>query len=811
MGHRQKNHVDRIRLLPALVLAVAMVVSLPTCLADQPDAEAPLPLMSRWALEIDRTNVLPEYPRPQMVREGWTNLNGEWDCVITPIESPEPSAYEGKILVPFPVESPLSGTTKKRVTPDDAIWYRRSFSTAIPQGGERLLMHFGAVDWKATVWVNGKLIGTHQGGYDPFQFDITDALVDQESQTMVVRVTDPTNKGFQAYGKQSLEPGMIVYTAVSGIWQTVWLEPVPATYVSSLRLTPHVESGEIEVTANIVGPEADSVIVRARVPREKGKAIRATGVGNKSFRIVLPNAHLWSPDDPHLYDLEIDIAVRSSGTRPEVVDRVASYFGMRSVKLSVDEDGFSRISLNGEEVFNFGPLDQGWWPGGLYTAPSDEALRYDIEVTKRYGFNMCRKHVKVEPARWYHWCDKLGLLVWQDMPNSNRAIVGKDPDLDRSKESEASFRREIKAMMDGLHNSPSIIVWVPFNEGWGQFKTNEIINWVKQYDPTRLVDGPSGTTDRGVGDLYDVHRYPGPGEFGTYAGRASVLGEFGGLGLEVENHTVKTALNWGYSTYDSKEILLKGYRQLIDNLWPLKQEGLVAAIYVQTTDVEGEVNGLMTYDRAVLKIDPEQVRECNQRMYAASPTVTTIVPNSKDPESPGEKWQFTTTPPTSSNWKDPDYDDSSWSSGRAGFGTPNTPGAVVRTEWDTRDIWLRRKVRFTESDIGRNLYFTVHHDEETAIYLDGQEIAFLDGHTYDYTIISLSDQARSAIHAGESTLAVHCHQEQGGQYIDLGFITVETDETTAEHSLPFADASSSFLSVQGKEEKESDALLMKQP
>lgn len=738
-------------------------------------------MLTPWGETLDKSQVLPEYPRPQMVREAWTNLNGEWDFARTAADAKQPSDFGQKILVPFPVESTLSGVASK-VTPEDAVWYRRDFE-AVDRDGKRVLLHFGAVDWSAKVWVNGVEVGEHTGGFDPFSFDITAALTDKGPQELVVRVTDPTNRGSQPHGKQSLEPGGIVYTAVSGIWQTVWLEPVPVTRVRSLKVTPRVESGEVEVVVEAEGPNLDTAVVRLATKSENGAPLRVTGKPGEPLRIAIPKARLWSPEDPYLYDLQVDLAIES-GRVHNVIDHVGSYFGMRSVTTVPDKDGFSRICLNGEEYFSFGPLDQGWWPDGLYTAPSDEALKWDIEITKKYGFNTCRKHVKVEPARWYYWCDKLGLLVWQDMPcGGERGIGPSEEDPDCSEESEATFRSELKAMMDTLAHHPSIIVWAPFNEGWGQFKTNEILRWVKEYDATRLVDGPSGWADRGFGDLLDKHDYPGPSLHPPSAGRAAVLGEFGGLGLVTPDHVWLDVSNWGYQSYDTKEELSSSYRSLIDNLWLLKRDGLSAAIYTQTTDVEGEVNGLVTYDRKVLKIDPEKAAKWNARLYKPAPKLTQVLPTSQDPSAMGAEWSYTTTRPAADDWMSTGFDDSAWQVGRAGFGTPNTPGATVRTEWDSSDIWLRRTIHFDDARLLHDLYLLVHHDEDAEIYLDGVLIKTLAGFTVDYSLVALTGDAKKLLRPGEHVLAVHCRQTDGGQYVDLGFVAVQPESAETNPSV----------------------------
>ncbi|TWT76823.1 Beta-galactosidase [Posidoniimonas polymericola] len=750
--------------------AIIVLTLFAACTGPQIAAAADGGMQTRWAKDLDKNNVLPEYPRPQLVRPDWTNLNGEWDLRVTEVGAPQPESFDERILVPFPVEAPLSGATQ-RIDENQAVWYRRQFEAPELTGG-RLLLHFGAVDWDATVWVNGQQVGTHQGGFDAFSFDITQSLRSSGPQTLLVKVLDPTNRGNQPHGKQALEPGSIVYTAVTGIWQTVWLERVPPTYISSLKLTPDVEAGELEIVARVIGPNAHNAVIRARVPQGDQLFYRKTGRADKPFRLKIPNAELWSPESPKLYDLQFELAVDDAADGREVIDSVESYFGMRRVELRMADDGFQRIHLNGKPVFNFGPLDQGWWPDGLYTAPTDEALKYDIAVTKQYGFNMCRKHVKVEPARWYYWCDKLGLLVWQDMPSGDRYIGWNEPDGERTPDSERVFRTELREMMDELHNFASIVVWVPFNEGWGQFKTEEIIGWVKNYDPSRLVDGPSGWADRGVGDLYDKHDYPGPAMFPPEQGRASVLGEFGGLGLAVEGHLWQESGNWGYNFYETREELNTQYQQLIDNLWVLKAGGLAAAIYTQTTDVEGEINGLMTYDREVLKINPELAAPLNTRLYAPAPKLTTIVATSKDPEGHGELWRYTTDAPGSDNWTDPAYDDSSWKSGRAGFGAPNTPGAVVRTEWTTSDIWLRREIELSPAALTGHLYLFGHHDEDADVYCNGQKIATLSGYTEGYRVIVIPSEARELLRPGPATLAIHCRQFTGGQYIDMGLITL---------------------------------------
>jgi len=484
------------------------------------------PLTTPWTASVTPDHALPEYPRPQLVRTKWINLNGLWDYAISRRSEAVPPRFDGKLLVPFAIESALSGV-KHALTPEDRLWYHRSFDYT-PGKDTRLLLHFGAVDWQAEVWVNGRRIGIHEGGYDPFTFDVTDALKPGTAQEVVVAVWDPTDTALNPRGKQVLRPNGIWYTAVSGIWQAVWAEAVPAAHVEELLMVPDPDAQRLRLT----------VRSGARVPftataRYHGVAAgTASGSTNEEISIPIAGPHLWDPEHPDLYDLEVALA---GG------DRVQSYFAMRTVESRADAAGHRRIFLNHRPLFLIGPLDQGWWPDGLYTAPTDDALRSDIDAMKRMGFNMVRKHVKVEPARWYYWCDRLGLLVWQDMPSAMtgpRSFVqgGAAADANFPPDRAAGWEREWKAIVTSLINHPSIIAWAPFNEGWGQHATNDVLKLTKSLDPYRLVDGPSGWQDRGQGDLKDMHAYPGPDMFPLMADRVSVLGEFGGLGVAVPGH-----------------------------------------------------------------------------------------------------------------------------------------------------------------------------------------------------------------------------------------------------------------------------------
>lgn len=570
-------------------------------------------IKSTWGENLDPENVWPEYPRPIMERDQWQNLNGLWQYALQPEGAPEPEVYDGEILVPFAVESSLSGV-QKRVGNDTVLWYQRTFEVPRNWSEGKLLLHFGAVDWRSEVWINGIMVGSHEGGYDAFSFDIAPYLNSKGSQEVVVKVWDPTSDGPQPRGKQVNNPRGIWYTPVTGIWQTVWLEPVEKTFIADLKVTPDIDRNRMAVAAEICG-DSEGTIVKV-VAKENGKIIEsAKAAPGEQAAMYLEAPRLWSPDDPYLYDMEV--VLLKDGKE---LDRVSSYFAMRKISLARDENGIMRMQLNNENLFHFGPLDQGWWPDGLYTAPSDEALKYDIQVTKDLGYNMIRKHVKVEPARWYTHCDRMGLLVWQDMPNGDKGPEWQNKtyfdgvEFVRSERSEQIFRKEWKAIMDMLDPHPSIVVWVPFNERWGQFKTKEITEWTKAYDPTRLVNPASGGNHYPLGDILDLHNYPEPDLYLYDAMRATVLGEYGGIGLAKEGHLWATDRNWGYVQYKSEEEVTEEYIKFANSLKKLVRAGFSAAVYTQTTDVEGEVNGFMTYDRKEIKMDEQKIRAINQEV-----------------------------------------------------------------------------------------------------------------------------------------------------------------------------------------------------
>lgn len=570
-------------------------------------------IMTEWASQVDPSNVLPEYPRPIMERGEWKNLNGLWNYVIIEKGQPIPATFDGEILVPFAVESALSGVGKRMDDTKELI-YQRSFDVPSAWKGKQVLLHFGAVDWKADVWVNDVKVGSHTGGYAPFSFDITAAL-SAKNNKLVVKVWDPTDKGYQPRGKQLSNPHGIWYTPVSGIWQTVWLEPVTKKHIADLRILPDIDRNVLSVDAKVIGRCCDDMV---EVNVYDGDKLVAVGksINNEPVEVAMPaDRKLWSPESPFLYTLKVNL--KNAG---KVVDKVDSYAAMRKYSYKRAADGIVRMELNNEPLFQFGPLDQGWWPDGLYTAPTDEALAWDVKKTKDFGFNMIRKHIKVEPARWYMHCDKMGIIVWQDMPSGDKNpewqmrqyFDGRERQ--RSAVSEANYRKEWKEIMDYLYSYPCIGVWVPFNEAWGQFKTAEIAEWTKQMDPSRLVNPASGGNHYQCGDMLDLHNYPAPNLYLYDATRPTVLGEYGGIGLVEKEHLWVPDRNWGYVQFNSSKEATDEYVKYANILLDLIPKGFSGAVYTQTTDVEIEVNGLITYDRKVIKLDEARVREINQKI-----------------------------------------------------------------------------------------------------------------------------------------------------------------------------------------------------
>lgn len=570
-------------------------------------------IKTSWGEQLDPKNVLPEYPRPIMERNDWKNLNGLWKYAITPKGTPAPAAYQGDILVPFAVESSLSGVGKM-INEKEELWYQRTFDVPSAWRGKQILLYFGAVDWKAEVWVNDVKVGEHTGGFTPFYFDITSVL-NKGNNDLVVKVWDPSDRGEQPRGKQIANPHGIWYTPVTGIWQTVWLEPVATQYITNLKTTPDIDNNSVKVEVAANTTSADKVEVK--VFDGKNLVAKGAALNGVPVELAMPaNAKLWSPDSPFLYNMEVTLYKDG-----KAIDQVKSYTAMRKFSIRKGQNGITRLQLNNKDYFQFGPLDQGWWPDGLYTAPTDEALVYDLKKTKDFGYNMVRKHVKVEPARWYTHCDQLGLIVWQDMPNGGPSPQWQarnyfnGTEVIRSAASEANYRKEWKEIIDCLYSYPSIAVWVPFNEAWGQFKTPEIVAWTKEYDPSRLVNPASGGNHYTCGDILDLHHYPGPNMFLYDPRRATVLGEYGGIGLVVEGNTwVNDKKNWGYVKFNTSDEVTNEYIKYGKHLLELIRKGFSAAVYTQTTDVEGEINGLMTYDRKVIKMNEAKVREINQQI-----------------------------------------------------------------------------------------------------------------------------------------------------------------------------------------------------
>ncbi len=720
-------------------------------LPAQQDSVLRFEMSTPWSATVSQTQPWNVYPRPQLKRDNWTNLNGQWDYAITAMTSAAaPTRYDGKILVPFAVESSLSGV-KKLVKENEYLWYRRTFTTPSKNDGDLVLIHFGAVDFRATVYLNGQVIGGHTGGYTAFTFDLTPYLKQRGEQELVVRVSDPTDTGLQARGKQVQDPGGIFYTPVTGIWQTTWLEVVPKDYIRGLKTTPNLSAGalNVEVLTNALSKDLTATVTLSGAGGTQVASQSVdlmAGGGGQALELQVPDARLWSPEDPFLYDLEVTLSDPTGGR----VDGVSSYAGMREVSLGKDANGHTAILLNGSPYFQFGPLDQGYWPDGLYTAPTAQAMVFDLEMTKKWGFNMLRKHVKVEPATFYHACDTLGLLVWQDMPSGymqNQTFVGPEDvqDADQPYAAAVQFEREYKELIDQLYSVPSIVTWVPFNEGWGQFDTERIAAWTKAYDPSRIVDAPSGWTDRGVGDMYDVHIYPGPGMERPEDDRASVLGEFGGLGYPVPDHLWWDKRNWGYRTLSSQEELTDGFAELMNGLIGLRPRGLSAAVYTQTTDVEGEINGLMTYDRRVMKLDTLRSPDLFAPLY----------------EGPGRYHALLSTS---------EYTPQTWDIMKDGqvvdhmpgpFSTYNdyyTPGS---SRWDGEPITLRRE--FTLDRMPEKLYVEyLSNRADIQVFINDQPLASPDRKGGDRGVYTVNEvQDLSPLKVGRNTVTVRVTRSEG--------------------------------------------------
>jgi hypothetical protein len=722
--------------------------STPTCAWSLKQA----PVMTQWAKQVDPNKPLPEYPRPQLIRTDWLNLNGVWQFQSGNNNDPVPvgKTLSGDILVPFPVESAISGVMQHY----ERVWYRRTFTVPVGWTGRRIMLNFGAVDWESEVYINGKSLGVHHGSYDPFSYDITSYLVGTDPQELIVRVFNPVENGGQPRGKQAMHGIPIMYTPTTGIWQTVWLEPVPQTGISGIKIVPNIDNSTVNLTVNTVG-STSGISVSVQVKDGGAVVQNATGTPNAESAIPISNPKLWSPEHPFLYDLTISLV--QNGT---AVDSVTSYFGMRKISIGTD-GGHQKMLLNNQFVFELGPLDQGFWPDGIYTAPTESAMAYDLQLEKAMGFNMVRKHVKVEPYRWYYWADKLGLMVWQDMPTA-QSYGGVDAD-------PTEYSAELTQMVQTHWNSPCIIMWDLFNEECGeaavtaQIPLPTLVQNVMTLDPSRLVNEASGYKWSGSGNVADNHSYPVPGATPGAASQAIACGEFGGIKYLITGH------EWGgnngvdvnnvadyLSRYDS-------YAKVLSDLQA--NHGLSAAVYTQTTDVETECNGIVTYDRAALKADINEIKSSNEKVLGAP---SGAAPSS---QSESQSWNYTTAAPEP-DWCKASYFDSAWSSGDGGFGAVGTPGAAIRTSWTTPDIWLRKEFKpgtLSAADIG-NLIFNVYPDEDCEIYMNGIQAAGTS-HTSGYVLLQI-DQAGKDTFASNKTnlIAVHCHQAAGSHGLDVGML-----------------------------------------
>lgn len=622
-----------------LSTAIAALVLMPA-MAWTPQGDK---IKTEWAEKVTPQNVWQNYPRPQLKRTEWTNLNGLWQYAVTDMTIEKKKVkFQGEILVPFSIESSLSGVAQT-FTPENKLWYRREFTVADQSNDKITLLHFGAVDYECNVWVNDKLVGNHKGGNNPFTFDITKYLKKKGPQVLELSVVDPTDTESITRGKQQLNQRGIWYTPVSGIWQTVWMETVEESHIVSILPQANISKNTVTLHFDIAEKERRQDLNIRILDGQKVLANINERVNDK-IEIKLPETILWTPETPKLYTIKAELVEKNV-----ILDRVESYFAMREVSTVTDDKGYRRVGLNGKAIFQWGTLDQGWWPDGLLTPPSAEAMLWDMVQLKNMGFNTIRKHIKVEPALYYYYADSLGIMMWQDMPSGYATQRQKVEFLDSESKEDwnapadvaAQRQKELNEMIDNLRFFPSITTWVIFNEGWGQHNTKAITAWAQQKDPTRLINAVSGWTERYVGNFYDIHNYPATSMiFPQYCGnRISVLGEFGGLGLPVKEHLWNPNMrNWGYKNMDGSVDFVNDYSRLIYDLETLIAQGLSAAIYTQTTDVEGEVNGLITYDRKVIKLPAPFLNILHSRLFKtpAAKTVTLIADSQNGPQQDRE-------------------------------------------------------------------------------------------------------------------------------------------------------------------------------
>lgn len=731
------------------------------------------PITTRWYDTIDPNNVLGEYPRPQMVRNNWMNLNGIWDFK----ESVGMGRYrtnqlfDKEVLVPFPIESALSGLmmTDHEERPYKAYLYNRKFTIPTTMKGEKTLLHFGAVDWKCEVYVNGQAVGIHEGGYNPFYFDITAALKGEGEQELQVQFMDPTDAGGQPVGKQKIKCGGIFYTPSSGIWQTVWIERVNESYIRDFTITPDVDKNQ--VAFKVLGINGSSCQLTIRIYDQGKQVAESEGKLNQTIYLPIADPKLWSPESPFLYDVELELKKDK-----EVVDRVKSYFGMRKIAVG-QVNGKACFMLNNKPVFQYGPLDQGFWPEGLYTAPSDEALIFDVEQTKALGFNMTRKHIKTEPARWYYHCDRIGLLVWQDMINagSDQNMLGDDTWVKKN------FLRESTNIVNSLINHPSIVTWVAFNEGFGQYGNNDshtrnACNTIHKLDPNRIINSASGWIIFNLGEVADMHSYPRPGMLpNPTPNRISVCGEYGGITYVIKDHVWKNS-DMVYVSVNNGEELKDLFNSYTDLLKPLQSDGLGAAVYTQLTDLEGEVNGLITYDRKVVKVNEKQKAEIKKAIEnTISASSKELVPTAL--RAKNTAWKYTTNTPAA-NWNTMTFNDTSWFTSVSGFGDGGAPNtsydnkSTVNTAWRSSDIYLRKIFRVEKEDkeLQGNLRLTIYYDDDCEVYINGVLAFKATGYISNYTTVTVNAEAQEALLTGDNIIAIKCKQYSGGQYIDAGLM-----------------------------------------
>ena len=716
------------------------------------------PLMTSFSKDVNPESVLPEYPRPQMVREKWMNLNGVWQ--YQPGTWANEAFPQGKlssiILVPFAVESALSGVKEHH----DRLWYRREFTIPADWKGQKILLHFGAVDYETQVFVNNKSVGKHQGGYDPFVFDITPFIQkDSIKQNITIKVFDPTDGAGFPRGKQTLNPKGIMYTSVTGIWQTVWLEPVPQTSIKDFKIIPDIDHSVLKLT---VFSEGDSTNCNFTAQVKDGNNVIQTMTGKPGQEILIPvpNAKLWSPDSPFLYDLNITLTKND-----KAADRVSSYFGMRKISVE-DVNGVKKLFLNNKFLFELGPLDQGFWPDGIYTAPTDAALRFDIESMKKMGFNMVRKHIKVESYRWYYWADKLGLMVWQDMPSMNSYLNSPvPPPLEKE-----AYKRELSRLVESHWNTPSIIMWVIFNESQGQHDQKELCEMVKKADPSRLVNQASGGGYSESGDVLDVHSYPPPSIMLSKT-QAMANGEYGGIGYKIPGHLWNGG--FGYVMIDKDDDYRNLYDSFINMLTAFKtNSGLSAAVYTEITDVEIEVNGLLTYDR-IPKTDFDKIKASNQKVINKELYSNVVLPTSL---AKARTWKYSTDN-TNTEWAATKFDDSKWQTGEAGFGATT---ASAKTAWATADIWMRQE--FTLGNISKinkdDLILNIQSNGNCEIFINGVKAADAKS-SRSYSMATLSKEAKAALVSnGKNIIAIHCKQRLNRQngFIDAGLSLMTFDK-----------------------------------